>query len=155
MTPSATPENDMHRIARFCPKCTFDTLCSNISSKRAKQQQVCWNLFINKNTADFLIFVRAENCRESPQPNFFLIFNILIFQNVCLDEFYHIITKEMHFRIKTGEPHVRAWPPPQILKIICIRLCGFVQKCSFDTLCSNISSKQTKQKESLLKSLHK
>ena len=31
----------------------------------------------------------------------------MIAQNVCLDKFDHII-KKMHFRLKTGVPHMRA-----------------------------------------------
>ena len=36
----------------------------------------------------------------------------MIPQNVRLDEFYHIIKKKMHFKLKIGDPHMRVRPPP-------------------------------------------
>ena len=36
----------------------------------------------------------------------------MIAQNVQLDEFYHIIKKKLHFRLKIGDPQLRVRPPP-------------------------------------------
>ena len=49
----------------------------------------------------------------------------MILPNVRLDEFYHIIKKKKRFRLKTGDPHVRAWPTPLFKKCIYVRIGRF------------------------------